>query len=65
MSRTEYTLRLLLALLDGARSAPGDAAGSRWLRSLRELLTKIAEGDYAGAREILKHVEAEHPPFTE
>jgi hypothetical protein len=63
--RSAYTLRLLISLLDGAWSAPGDDLGARWLRSLRELLTKIAEGDYAGAREILKHVEAEHPPFTE
>jgi hypothetical protein len=32
---------------------------------MHSLIALLAEGDYAGAREILKHMEAEHPPFTE
>jgi hypothetical protein len=65
VNRALYTIRLLLGLLDAAWGAPGDPAGSPWLHSLRELLVLIAEGDYARARQILKHMEAEHPPFTE
>lgn len=65
MNRTLYTVRLLLSLIEAAWSAPGNLEGLSWLRSMHSLIALLAEGDYAGAREILKHMEAEHPPFTE